>query len=143
MKLEKITQANQRYLRDESGLTGSAEDIIFPESEEELSSAVRQAAQEGLRLTFQGACTGLAGGACPGGGRIVNLSLPDKMSEIENGLLTVQCGVTLEDIRAKAAAAGMFFPPDPTEQTATAGGMFASGGGGPSALGCGPASGYI
>ena len=100
-------------------------------------------------LTAQGARTGLAAGASPQGGMILNLSRMNRILGIrrdENGrfLLRVQPGVTLIAVRKAlrdknfdvsgwdeesretlkdVRAGALFFSPDPTEPTASIGGM--------------------
>ena len=147
MKQEPITEQNKNFLTDESRLTGQAEQILFPETEEEALAALRAGAEKGERVTLQGSRTGLMGGAVPNGGTVLNLSLLDRAGRVERtdhgGRLTVQCGVPLEEIHKLAAASGLRFPPDPTEETATVGGMFATAGNGPCGLRFGPSSHWV
>ena len=131
------------YLRDESCLTGTAEGIIFPENIEEIGEALCLAKDRGLSVTIQGARTGLAGGAVPRGGLVLSLSRFRRILGLEADLLWVQAGVTLEQIETYAAAQGRFFPPNPTETTATIGGVFATGAAGPSSLLFGASSRYV
>ena len=122
---------------------------LSPRNEAELVEAVRFAHDNGVPLTAQGSRTGLAGGASPQGGMILNLSRMNRILGIRRDaqgrfLLRVQPGValttvrkalrdksfdisswdaesleTLKDVRAGA----LFFSPDPTEPTASIGGM--------------------
>lgn len=114
--------AFESYLRDESGAVGYCDEMIFPKSVEELCQAVPDA------TTIQGARTGLAGGAVPQGGKVINLSGLDKILGVEQRdgttYLRVQAGVTLAAIQTAAQQHGCFFPPNPTEKTATIGGVF-------------------
>ena len=110
------------YLRDESRKTGTADSISFPLNEAEIADAVRWAAANGQCITTQGARTGLTGGAVPSGGHILNLSRMKTITDRDD--LIVQPGVTLDEIRAHLKSRGnVFFAPDPTETTATIGGM--------------------
>lgn len=110
------------YLRDESRKTGTADSISFPLNEAEIADAVRWAAANGQCITTQGARTGLTGGAVPSGGHILNLSRMKTITDRDD--LIVQPGVTLDEIRAHLKSRGnLFFAPDPTETTATIGGM--------------------
>ena len=109
------------YLRDESRRAGSADKIIFARSEDD----VRASLQSGLPITVQGARTGIAAGAVPEGGLILNLSRMNEIGEVQGGRITVQPGALLSEIRAVATEHGMFFPPDPTETSASIGGMLA------------------
>ncbi|MBT3194316.1 MAG: FAD-binding oxidoreductase, partial [Verrucomicrobia bacterium] len=111
----------EEYLRDESRRTGSAEQILFARNEEDISDAL----QASLPLTIQGARTGIAAGAVPNGGLILNLSRMNHVGGVEDGRITVQPGALLAEIREKVKDAGLFFPPDPTETSASIGGMLA------------------
>ncbi len=116
------------YLHDESRLSGMAKTIAFPESEEEVRRVVASVCAAGGSITVQGARTGIAGGAVPQGGCIVNLSRLNAVGpyQTERGGLTVQPGALLTEVRAAADEKNLFFPPDPTETSATVGGMIAT-----------------
>ena len=142
--VQAYTEAYRNYLFDESRTMGCADYIAFPRNEAELVEAVRFAHDNHVPLTAQGARTGLAGGASPQGGMILNLSRMNRILGEGRFLLRVQPGValttvrkalknksfdvsawdeesreTLKDVRAGA----LFFSPDPTEPTASIGGM--------------------
>jgi D-lactate dehydrogenase (cytochrome) len=138
MRIEPVFPNYGRFLCDESRLTGCAEEIAFPESTKDLIETFQYAEEKRLRITLQGARTGLSGGAVPKGGLIVSLSgmsgLSDCEKHGESALIRAQAGTTLEQIEKKAASCGYTFPPDPSEQTATIGGMFANGASGMSGL---------
>ena len=138
------------YLRDESRRPGWAESISFPQDEQELRQTVRETGS--LPLTIQGGRTGLAAGAAPNGGHVLNLSHMNRVLsisesqgrftlEVQPGLLLCQLRTMLAsrqlqlegDLSPEAgraldlfkAAPRQFFPPDPTESTASLGGMAA------------------
>ncbi len=144
---EPVFPKYEGYLSDESRLSGHAEAIVFPKSAAELSQALRQAARDGGRVTIQGARTGLAGGAVPQGGLVVSLTRMAKTPELtwSNGraLLYAQAGVALAQIEAEAASCGMFFPPDPTETSATIGGVYATAASGLGGLRFGRMSSFV
>ena len=75
--VQAYTEAYRNYLFDESRTMGRADYIAFPRNEAELVEAVRFARDNHVPLTAQGARTGLAGGASPQGGMILNLSRMD------------------------------------------------------------------
>lgn len=120
------------YLRDESRLLGNADAIVFPTSEQEVIGAVRYALEHGMSVTTQGARTGIVAGAVPDGGLVINLSRMQSVSDIRlddmtgEGRLKVGPGVLLTEIRDAIAKQNLFFPPDPTETSASIGGMVAS-----------------
>lgn len=143
MKEVSITTNNQALLRDESRLTGFADRVLTPETGDEAIQCVRTALKAGEKLTVRGGGTGLNGGCVPSGGLVLDMSGLTGLGEIEGDSLWAEAGVMLETVAAKAAGAGLRFPPDPTEQSAMVGGMFATGGAGPSALHFGPSSRYV
>jgi len=120
------------YLRDESRCVGSADSISFPATEAEVIEVIRQARALGRALTTQGGRTGIVAGAVPNGGHILNLSKMNAIGEIQidaesgDAGLTVQPGAILSDIQERVENQGFFFPPDPTETTASIGGMIAA-----------------
>lgn len=138
MLKEAICEKNSPYLKDESHFAGSATALYFPNTKQEVIEAVRQTKEVHSPLTFQGSRTGFLGGAVPREGAILNLSHLTAMSEIEEEkgkyFLTVESGVQLAEIQKAAAKRGLFFPVQPTEDTASIGGMFAVNASGPESL---------
>ncbi|MEI7832158.1 MAG: FAD-binding oxidoreductase [bacterium] len=120
-----LTAAYADYLRDESRKVGVAESISFPTTEEEVSTIMCQMNQQGITVTTQGARTGIVAGAVPYGGHLLNLSHMTVVGEIGGATIKVQPGVLLKDLREILMSLGLFFPPDPTETTASLGGMAA------------------
>ncbi|KAF0196280.1 MAG: D-lactate dehydrogenase (cytochrome) [Bacillota bacterium] len=149
--MNNINQEYQDYLRDESRSTGQAESIFFPVTAEEVRTVLLRAGK--TSVTIQGARTGLSAGAVPQGGHILNLSKMNKITGLrydqEQGrfVLTVQAGVLLSQIKRVLQERSFdtenwsgsshqaldllrqsgqwFFPPDPTETSASIGGMVA------------------
>lgn len=141
------------YLRDESRKPGHAETIAFPASEEDVCSVLATVGKGGTAVTVQGGRTGITGGAVPEGGHILNLSrmthvLGLRWDEDEGTFrIAVQPGLSLADLRtvlrqktfdtadwsaesldacARLRKGGAFFlAPDPTETSASVGGMAA------------------
>ena len=140
------------YLRDESRLQGQAKAISFPGNEQEVQQVLAGLSASSTPATVQGARTGISGGAVPFEGHILNLSRMDRVLGLSRDgdrfLLRVQPGVLLEKINealhkkefvseywdrnsketleAFQQAGVYFFPPDPTETTASIGGMAAN-----------------
>ncbi len=110
------------YLRDESRRVGYADRIAFPRTEADVLAVLAEARSLQMPITTQGARTGVTGGAVPEGGIVLNLSHMNQISPPENGTLRVQPGATLAAIRS-AVPSGFYFAPDPTEPTASIGGM--------------------
>ena len=156
-------------LHDESRLSGLAEGIVFPVSESAAIETIRRSADHKRPLTIQGARTGLAGGAVPIKGLVMNMSemnRPLSLTRDRGGfLLQVQPGYLLSSLRrdlrrgkfdwlepdqldpdtlqAFNEAGEQFWPPDPSELTATIGGIASTNGRGPGAYRYGSASEHI
>jgi D-lactate dehydrogenase (cytochrome) len=147
-----LEQEYPDYLRDESRRRGRADGLCFARTEEEIRQ-VMAGCQQALTLTTQGARTGVTGGAVPEGGYVVNLSRMNRMTALryepgrDEFFLTVQPGVVLSQLRTALSAGefdaagwspeslaaleryrrnpSYFFAPDPTELSASLGGMVA------------------
>lgn len=135
------------YLRDESRREGSADAITFARSEPEVR-AVLAAADAGEAVTVQGARTGISGGAVPDGGRILNLSRMTRIDPVRPdteaaAAITAEPGALLADLRKAVEDAGWFFPPDPTETSASLGGMAACNASGARSFFYGPTRAYV
>ena len=141
------------YLRDESRRVGIAESISFPKSEDELAGQLSFLNGKNIPVTIQGARTGITSGAVPNGGHIINLSRMNRIAGIaphpskDAYILTVQPGLLLSELglilkEKKFDTTGWtpesiavlekfkkegkyFFTPDPTEASASIGGIIA------------------
>lgn len=161
----------QDYLRDESRSVGAASSISFPRSLTEVKAIVASVSQQNLPLTVQGARTGLAAGAVPYGGHIMNLSRLNNITGLRHDpvsdafFLAVEPGVLLTDMRQALANLSFttnawsisstqtlallrqqgshFFPPDPTEASASIGGMIACNASGALTYFYGPTRNYV
>ncbi len=119
------TKEHEDYLRDESRRIGTADSISFPTSEAEVIEVVKAVRAQGGVITTQGARTGIVAGAVPHGGHILNLSRMNRIGEVNGDSIIVEPGAILDNIREAIEGSGLFFPPDPTESTASIGGMVA------------------
>ena len=161
-RILELTPEFGEYLRDESRSCGQAETISFPRTTDEVREVLRELARRDEQAgTFtpvcvQGGRTGLAAGAVPAGGHVMNLSkmndyLGMRACSDDRGctclFIRVQPGLVLSQLRSDLAdknvpCAGfseesmqawrtfqdgpaVFFPTDPTEVSATIGGMVA------------------
>lgn len=137
------------YLRDESRRRGRADMISFAASEEDI----RKVLLSGHAITTQGARTGITGGAVPDGGHVLNLSRMKRITGMRldpgrnEAFISVQPGLALVELRKILQncefdsanwsqeslfaleqfrrSPAYFFPPDPTETSASIGGMVA------------------
>ncbi len=139
------------YLHDETKTVGHADSISFPISETEICALLRYHSDKGEKVTIQGNRTGLTVACVPSGGHVMSLDRMDRVTgmRIEGNTvyLRVQPGLSLgvlrqmitagdfkvkgwddESLAAYAAFKKMpkqYFPPDPTETSASIGGMVA------------------
>ncbi len=138
----KITKEN---LKDESGLVGYADEIFYPENIFELKNYVLNCYNTKTQFTIQGSKTGVVGGAVPFSGNILNLSKFNNIIEFMQDKIKVQSGTTLLDIKKSILQnnQSLFFPINPTEDTATIGGIISSNARGFNEMAYGNISNYI
>ena len=139
--IKRINDQNEMsiFLSDESRRAGNATEICFPQTAGEISALLRE--DKNTPVTIQGGRTGVTAGAVPESGIVINLSAMNKVLRMPcavtdadpasdtttSGSLTaaVQPGVLLTSLQEQLHSRGLFFPPDPTETTASLGGMVA------------------
>jgi len=159
------------YLKDESRKSGVAETISFPTTEADVVAILVEAHAGGVAVTTQGARTGITGGAVPDGGHILNLSRLNRVLGLryeaadESFRVCVQPGILLSELRtmlrhkefdttgwspeslavlARFKEVGRFFlTPDPTETSASIGGMAACNASGACSFRYGPMRRYV
>ena len=163
--VERIQRDYSDYLRDESNYTGTGvEAIFFPKSLENIVYALKLAAEKGKPITVSGGRTGICAGAVPHGGFLISLERMTRILGIEKRTdgyeLKAQCGIRLnelsERLRAKnlgihtdegkefeKAHVSYFYPPDPTETSATLGGTVATNASGARTFFYGPTRNYV
>lgn len=139
------------YLTDESHMFNAdpalVEAVYLPTSENELAALVKHCNETGKKLTISGAGTGITGSrVAMHGGAIASMenflgpTPKPEMEEIrfmalggrallyldrENMRATCAPGISLLDL-SKALPHDLFYPPDPTEQSAQLGGTLAT-----------------
>lgn len=102
--IKPFTDEFEEYGRDESRASGEASSISFPTTEDEVRAILEKLHAERVPVTVQGARTGLAAGAVPHGGHILNTSRMNRylgLRRDEQGrfLLRVEPGVVLSELR--------------------------------------------
>ena len=165
-----MAEEYQDYLRDESRSVGRAESISFPTSTEQVAEILVWAQKRGIQVTVQGGRTGLAAAAVPQGGHIMNLTRMNRVLGcrqdatgkftllVEPGLPLAQLrrmlagkkfntggwdAPSLEAYTALCRGQEQFFSPDPTEASATLGGMVNCNASGARSFAYGPVRPYI
>ena len=99
--------------------------MLIPENEAGVIAALRAASAAGVPVTLAGAGTGVTGARVPMGGWVLSLEKLARL-EIHAGYAIAGPGVLLRDLHSAAQASGQFYPPDPTETSASVGGTIAT-----------------
>lgn len=118
-------EIGQSYLEDASGFRGHAERVIIPADESGVIAALHEASAAAVPVTIAGAGTGVTGARVAQGGWVLSLEKLTRL-EIHSGYAVAGAGVILRDLHAAAQASGQFYPPDPTEISASIGGIIAT-----------------
>lgn len=122
------------------------EAVVEAGSTEEVAAVLKICSEAGVPVTVRGAGTGQVGGSVPvKGGIVLSVKGMDKILAFDEAekILRVQSGVLLQDVKAEADSHGLYYPPDPGEQTATIGGNAATNAGGPCAVKYGKTRDYV
>src|SRR5947207_4392657 len=129
MQVKTATEDLQNYLTDASNIQGGhAAKLFIPESTDEIQELVQEANKAGIPVTVSGARTGTVGGAVPFGGYVISLERLNTIKSIDREIkrAVVEPGVILRDLQNAVEAAGLFYPPDPTEWSCQIGGTVAT-----------------
>ncbi|MBQ8654193.1 MAG: FAD-binding oxidoreductase [Clostridia bacterium] len=136
------------YYHDEMPEYGMFPPELYVEvlNKEEVSAIMKYANEQNIPVVARGAGTGLAGGAnCKYGGIMLSLMKMNKIFpvDLQNMTVTVQPGALITEVAAAAAEAGLFYPPDPGEKTASIGGSIITNAGGMRAVRYGVTRDYV
>ncbi|MGD0230054.1 MAG: FAD-linked oxidase C-terminal domain-containing protein [Syntrophorhabdales bacterium] len=121
--------------------------VVVPSNTQQISAIMQVANAHRIAVTPRGGGTNVSGGSVPVMGGIVLCTT--RMNKVlgvdkENLSATVETGIILQDLTARLAQDGLFFPPDPQSFFgATLGGAIAENAGGPSCLKYGVTKQYI
>jgi glycolate oxidase len=130
-----------------AALTQQPACVVFTRTTAEISDILKLANETKTPVVTRGSGTGLSGGSIPSPGCIVLCTVKmDRILEIDraNLTMTVEPGVTTLAISDAAAAAGLFYPPDPgSMKISTIGGNVAENSGGLRGLKYGVTRNYI
>src|SRR6185295_13311240 len=121
--------------------------VVFAETSAHVRNILRLANETRTPVVTRGSGTGLSGGSLPSPGCVVLCTVKlDKILELDRANLTllVEPGVTTLQIADAAAAAGLFYPPDPgSMKISTIGGNVAENSGGLRGLKYGVTRNYV
>ena len=130
-----------------AALQAMPECVVFAKNTAEVSAILKLANETKTPVVTRGSGTGLSGGSLPSPDCIVLcLVKMDKILELDRANLTmlVEPGVTTVTIADAAAAAGLFYPPDPgSMKISTIGGNVAENSGGLRGLKYGVTRNYV
>src|ERR671916_199962 len=116
VRTDPVTCENYRFDWARDPAAGTPIAVVRPHNAAEVQACVRWAAERGVPVVPRGAGSGLSGGSCAVDGGIV-LSL-ERMRAIEIDVATrvavVQPGAFNAEVKAAAAAHGLWYPPDPS-----------------------------
>lgn len=118
-----------RYLEDSSGFRGEADQVLIPTTVDEVRELVATCSRGKIPITIAGAGTGLTGARVPQGGAVLSLERFNEI-EIQRGRARCGTGVLLRDLQNAAARTKQFFGPNPTEDSASIGGIISTNAGG-------------
>jgi glycolate oxidase len=108
--------------------------VVFAKTTEQVSAVLKMANEQRTPVVTRGSGTGLSGGSLPVPGCVVLcLAKMERVLELDRANLTllVEAGVTTQTVSDTAAAAGLFYPPDPgSMKISTIGGNVAENSGG-------------
>ena len=115
-----VTDDVSGFLEDAAHYSGGhAPAVAFPRDEAEVAALVRRSA----RVLPIGAQSSLTGGATPMGELVLSSSRMNAVGDLADDRVTVQPGVALTTLRGVLDAAGKAYPPVPTFEGATVGGV--------------------
>jgi len=150
--IKKLEKRYKVYLKDESKMKGQGSSISFPDTKEEVVTIVHEMIKSLTPITVQGGNTGICGGSVPLNGHVLNLSYMNKfigLRKIDKGyVIKVQTGLMLSELEKQLYIKSFdtsdwdeeslnvlktfkmdkmyFWPPNPTETSATIGGILAT-----------------
>jgi glycolate oxidase len=124
----------EKYAVDESPLGPHLpEAVVKPASTAEVSAVMRLASRLRIPVTPMGARTGLSGGSHPvRGGLALSTERMNRIIEIDQGNLmtTVEPGVLISEVHEATEKLGLYYPPDPGQDSGSIGGNVSTNAGG-------------
>ncbi len=146
MLIKKDPDLLKTYLEDSSNLKGGyAEEVVLPESAEDLSSFLKEADTNKLPVTISGGGTNTTGSRIPFGGAVLSLEKLNKILDVRRPEMCaiLQAGVMVDDLKKACDTEGLFYTCHPTEGTASVGGTVATNASGARSFQYGPTRKYV
>jgi D-lactate dehydrogenase (cytochrome) len=135
----------QQYLSDQANLTGSCDKVFIVKNSQEIIDVVVKANELKIPLTVCGNHTSLTGASLPSSGWVISTEELNQVLEINEDEMyaIVEPGITLRSLQLALAPFGLFFPPDPTEDSCFIGGMIGTNASGARSFSFGPTRSFI
>lgn len=136
--MKKVTQIPEKYKDNNlTGRIGNPQAVYYPENIDDVVSLVNKARENKMSIVPIGAKTGVAEATYAEENSV--LLSTDKLNNIldyspETLTLTVEAGVTLDEVRDYLEDSPYFYAPDPGSKKATVGGTAATNAGGMKAV---------
>jgi len=125
-----ISREHPELLRDESSLSGgNCQAAAWPEDIQDSRTFLGECMDDQVPVTISGARTGITGGAVPMGGAVLSTERLRGIQMTDRpGIIRVMAGETIDSVGeyCRRNVPGFFYPPDPTEATASVGGTVAT-----------------
>ena len=132
------TEDLKKHAIDESPLEPHPPHIVVkPANTEQVSKVLKLANDNLIPVTPQGSLTGLSGASHPiHGGIALTLERMNKIIEIdENNLMAVvEPGVLISEVHEETEKLGLYYPPDPGQESGSIGGNISTNAGGMRAM---------
>ena len=145
-----LTQAKEdleKHAVDESPLEPHMPEVVVrPGSTTEVASILKLSTETKIPVVAQGSRTGLSGASHPiQGGIALSLERMNKILEIDeaNLMAVVEPGVLVDEVHKAVEKVGLYYPPDPGQDSGSIGGNINTNAGGMRALKYGTTRDYI
>lgn len=137
----------RKHAVDESPLEPHLPQVVVkPVSSKQVSGIMKLANKHMVPVTPQGSLTGLSGASHPVyGGIAVSLEKMNTVLEIdeENLMMTVEPGVLISVVHEETEKKGLYYPPDPGQESGSIGGNISTNAGGMRAMKYGVTRDYV
>jgi glycolate oxidase len=128
----------EKHAVDESPLKPHLPELVVkPRSSIEVQEILKMANMYLIAVTPQGSLTGLSGASHPVyGGIALSLEKMNKIIEIdeENLMAVVEPGVLISEVHEETEKLGLYYPPDPGQESGSIGGNISTNAGGMRAM---------
>lgn len=116
------------FFSDASNYKEECSSVAFPENKDDVIQLINEANKEKYNVSISGGGTGLTGGRTNKGGRVISTIKLNKISDfnLKEKTIRVEAGVLLKDLQKFLSDTPFFYPPDPTETSASLGGTIAT-----------------